>query len=83
MSTICRAIHDYVNLELSCVQPVLSGKSLSQNAPKLRQRRSRCAQDLNVPEAYASVFRSLRPSRAKFLSILNVQRMSRFQSGPC
>jgi len=37
---------------------------------KLFQRRSRIAQGLNVPTAYASTFRSLRPCWKSFSSIL-------------
>jgi hypothetical protein len=42
-----------------------------QDAEKVRQRRSRIAQGLNVPKPYASPLRSLRPCWTAFLSILS------------
>jgi hypothetical protein len=43
---------------------------LEQDVEKDRQRRSRIAQGFNVPTAYASAFRSLRPCWTAFLTIL-------------
>jgi hypothetical protein len=40
------------------------------NVAKALQRRSRIAQGLNVPHAYASAFRSLRPCWTSFFAIL-------------
>ena len=42
---------------------------LNRKAEKGRQRRSRIAQSLNVPTAYASAFRSLQPRWAAFLNL--------------
>jgi hypothetical protein len=48
----------------------------SQDAEKIRQRRSRVVQTLNVPRGYASDLHSLRPCWTAFLSILlNVKRL--------
>jgi len=54
----------------TCPKLLHTTQQISQDAEKVRQRRSRFAQKLNVPKRTPSPLRSLRPCWTAFLSIL-------------
>jgi len=49
----------------------VESQKIYQDAEKVRQRRSRFVQTLNVPKGYASALHLLRPCWMNFLSILH------------